>query len=301
MRRSALRLMVAATAFWAALVLAPSASAVGTPAGVSITNQATVSFTDANGNPLQSLSNVVTTVVSQVGGLTVDPDRASTASPGDVVTYAHVVTNTGNGNDTIELSLVDSNGWAATLYRDVNGNQTYEPGVDTLLSDTNGSGGVDTGVLAHDAQLAILVRLTVPAGVANAVVDSLVVTGRSVFDGTRNDTAVDTTTIAAPVLSVVKSVLPAGAQPPGTVLTYTITVTNNGNGVAQNAVLTDPAPTNTTYVAGSITYNGAGRTDSADGDNADFGISNANTVTVQVGSLAAGGGSATVTFQVSID
>src|SRR5512135_1275656 len=152
MTRTAIRLLLPAAAFLTAtLALAPPASAVGTPAGVSITNQATVNFTDANGNPLQSLSNVVTTVVSQVAGVTVDPDRSSTAGPGDVVTYAHVVTNAGNGNDTMELTVADANGWAVVIYRDVNANGSYDPGVDTLLTDTNASGGVDTGVLAHDA------------------------------------------------------------------------------------------------------------------------------------------------------
>src|SRR5881409_4039086 len=71
--------------------------AVGTPAGTTISNQATVNYTDANGNPLTTLSNIVTTTVSQVTSVTVNPNRASSATPGDLVYYAHDVTNGGNG------------------------------------------------------------------------------------------------------------------------------------------------------------------------------------------------------------
>lgn len=294
MKRSDARVLrLALAVVGAVLLLAPPAFAVGTPSGTSITNQATVNFTDANGNALQAQSNVVTTVVSQVAGVIVDPDRSLDASPGDVVTYAHRVTNSGNGNDTIQLTAVSSNGWTVAIYHDVNGNGTYEPGTDVLITDT--------GVLAHDAFWDILVRVTVPPGVANGSVDSVLVTGRSTFNASVTESATDTTTIRAPVLAVAKSVNPAGAQPPGTVLTYQVVVTNNGSGIANTVVLTDPAPVNTTYVPASITFNGAGRTDAADGDNADFGATTANTVTVNIGTLAAGGGTATVTFQVRIN
>src|SRR6185436_5777172 len=71
------------------------ALATGTPAGTTISNQATVNYADNNGNPLTTLSNIVTTTVSQVATVTVDPDRSSNATPGDVIYYAHDVTNGG--------------------------------------------------------------------------------------------------------------------------------------------------------------------------------------------------------------
>jgi uncharacterized repeat protein (TIGR01451 family) len=85
------------------------------------------------------------------------------------------------------------------------------------------------------------------------------------------------------------------------VLTYTVVVTNNGTGAANNVVLTDPIPANTTYQAGTITYNAAARTDGGGDDNADYNATNPGQVTVDIGSLAAAGGTATVTFQVRID
>ncbi len=109
---------------------------------------------------------------------------------------------------------------------------------------------------------------------------------------------IDTT---APTISVVKSVSPAGNQPPGTTLTYTVVVTNSGTGAASSVVLTDPIPANTTYVAGSITQDGAGRSDAADADNADYNVTNPGKVTVTIGALAASGGTTTLTFQMTIN
>jgi uncharacterized repeat protein (TIGR01451 family) len=297
--RLTLHLLVALGVLAAA---AGTALAVGTPAGTAITNQATVTYKDSNGNDLTALSNIVTTTVSQVASVDVSPDNSSSATPGDVLTYAHVVSNLGNGPDTIDLTATSSQGWTVEIYRDVNGNGTYESGTDTLLTDSvaDGDGVPDTGLLAADGTFRILIRVTVPAGASDGTVDVTTVTGTSSFNVGVSESATDTTTIAAPALGAVKSVAPAGNQPPGTALTYTVVVTNNGAAAANTVVMTDPIPANTTYVPGSITYNGAGRTDASDGDNADFGVSTANTVTVDVGGLAAGA-SVTITFQVTIN
>ena len=289
----------------AAILLAAAAAApvlaAGTPAGTNITNQATVNFTDVNGNPLTALSNVVTTTVSQVAAVTVDPDNGPvTVAPGATHYFAHTVTNGGNGADTINLAAVSAGGWTVALYDDVNGNGTYESGTDTLLTDTNADGTPDSGSLAHDGAMHIIVAVTVPAGTADGASDATTVTGTSVFDNTKTDTATDTINTTAPNVAVVKSVLPAGAQPPGTTLTYTVVVTNNGSGAANSVVLTDPIPASTTYQAATITFNAAARTDGADADNADYNVTNAGQVTVTIGTLGAGA-SVTVTFQVKID
>jgi uncharacterized repeat protein (TIGR01451 family) len=131
-------------------------------------------------------------------------------------------------------------------------------------------------------------------------VDVVTVTGTSSFNAAVSDPATDTTTVAAPALAVVKGVAPAGSQPPGTQLTYTMVVTNGGSGSASNVALTDPVPTNTSYVAGSIRQDAAGRTDVSDGDNADYNVTNPGKVTVQIGSLGSGA-STTIEFRVTID
>jgi len=280
--RLALGLLLAVVA----AIATPHAWAVGTPAGTDITNQATVDFADVNGNPLQVLSNVVTTTVSAVEGVDITPAAGQDADPGDLVCYLHTVTNTGNDTDSIDVSTASSMGWTVNVYEDTDSSGDYSVG-DAALVDNNGNGSVDTGDLANDAATTILVCVSVPTDAADAAVDNTTVTVASYNDPGVTDAVTDTTTIQAPTLSVVKSVDPPGDQPPGTTLTYTIEVTNTGTGVAQNVVLTDPIPTYTTYVGGSAST--------------DIGaITATDPVTATIGTLNPGE-MATVTFQVTID
>lgn len=104
---------------------------------------------------------------------------------------------------------------------------------------------------------------------------------------------------------------------PGAILTYIITVTNNGTADAVNMTITDDLDTQIT--AGNISFvtqfeagvtcaaaegiyvNGSScRTNTNDGDNADFDLTTTNEVTVTGLSVAAGGGTATVEFQILI-
>jgi uncharacterized repeat protein (TIGR01451 family) len=298
-----LRLAVAA---FAAAVLATPTWAVGTRATTSITNTARVDFRDVNGNALFQNSNTVTTVVSQVGGVDVAPNNGPiTLAPTDTHYFPHTVTNTGNFDDYVNITAASAGGWPVAIYRDVNNDGIYDAG-DTLLTDSAGDADTtpDSGLLSDagpGSVMRILVAVTVPAGTADGAGDVTTVTGTSVFDNTKVDTATDTINITAPNVSVAKSVSPVGPQPPGTILTYTVIVTNNGTGAANTVVLTDPIPANTTYQAGTITYNAAARTDGGSDDNADFNVTNAGQVTVSIGVLAASGGTATVTFQVQIN
>lgn len=71
---------------------------------------------------------------------------------------------------------------------------------------------------------------------------------------------------------------------PGTVLTYSVTLSVSGNGTANNLAFNDPLPAETNFVPNSITVNGATRTDAVDADNADF---TSNTINVIFGNTAA--------------
>jgi len=301
MSKGTKRLALATAVLAVAALAGPAVLAVGTPAGTPIQNTATVNFEDVNGNPLTEVSNTVTTIVAQVAGVDISPAAlASNADPGDLVCYAHTVTNTGNGSDTIDLTTSSTQSWTGTLYQDLGVVGTYEPGTDTPLTDSGGAAAVDTGVLGDDGSLEIILCVQVPAGTPNGTTDQTTITGTSVFDTGETDAATDTTTIDAPDLTVVKSVVPPGDQPPLTVLTYTIAVTNNGNADATSVVLTDPIPGFTTYQAGTITLDAVGKTDVDGDDEADYNVTNPGEITVSIGTLIPGA-TATVTFQVQID
>jgi len=288
-----------------ALIASPLAQAVGTPAGTPITNQATVTFEDVNGNPLSDTSNPVTTIVSAVGGVSILPTTASSnADPGNLACYLHTVSNDGNETDAIDIVPTGLPAWTVTVYEDTDSDGVYTAGTDIALGDTTGDGAMDTGPLVEDTTMDILVCVAVPAGTTNGTVNTTDVDIASDLFPAETDQAVDTTTVDAPDLTVDKTVSPAGNQPPGATLTYTVTITNGGAGAVQNMVLTDPIPNFTTYVTGSITQDAASRTDGADGDNADYNVTNPGEITVNIGTLAASGGagdSTVITFQVTID
>ncbi len=84
---------------------------------------------------------------------------------------------------------------------------------------------------------------------------------------------------------------------PGATITYAIRAEVRGSGSVSDLVVTDAAPADTTYVAGSLKLDGATLTDAAD---ADAGRSSTSGISVDLGTVS-GGSSRTVTFQVTID
>src|SRR5207245_2298497 len=80
-----------------------------------------------------------------------------------------------------------------------------------------------------------------------------------------------------------------GSPRPSETLTYTLTVTDTGTTAATGVVISDPIPAGTTYLPGTLTSS----------DPTDV-IIEGNPLQVQAGTLAASGGSVTVTFKVQI-
>lgn len=75
----------------------------------------------------------------------------------------------------------------------------------------------------------------------------------------------------------------------GSEVTYKILVNSSGVGNIDNLVITDPTPTDMTYKSNSIIVNNTNHSDANDGvDNTDFGFTNSNTATINLGSFAAG-------------
>jgi len=234
--------------FLFAVVLASSgqAMAIGTAAGTSITNQAYADYKDANGNSLDRVfSNTVTTTVSQVAGIRVEPPTASKTGVIDAdVYYAAGITNDGNGTDTFDFTVVNDQGWTTTIYSDDNGDGLWDPASETTVIS-------DTGSLAADASKKVIVVTAIPAGASGGDSSTVTLTGTSQFDNAVTDAGLYTTTVLAAVLEITKTASPTDPGP-GDEITYAVTGKNIGTATALNVVATDAIPANTTYVADSM-------------------------------------------------
>lgn len=119
------------------LSIAVVVGATGTPAGTIITNTATLNYRDSAGNAMTKIEASVSTTVKQVGGVDVAPAAYSQvdAVSGQVFTYSFVITNTGNGTDTMALALSGvPAGYTASIYRDDNNNGVWDTGENTVVS-----------------------------------------------------------------------------------------------------------------------------------------------------------------------
>jgi uncharacterized repeat protein (TIGR01451 family) len=312
-------------------VLSQTALAVGTGAGIDISNTATVDYSIA-GSSGSVNSNTVTFRVDEKLDVNVTWQDAanvgiSTPDINQVLTF--LLTNTGNGNDSYNLSVQNTLGGdqfdpvLVDIYLDANGNGNFNPGVDTLYIP-----GTNDPVLGADASQTIFVRNNIPASLNGGDIGNSQLTATSNTGsgapglsfpnaGDNNTTAVvgssggsssaiGTYEVTNTTVTLLKSVVISdplgGNQPmPGATLTYSIDVTVTGPGTANSVVITDPLPASTTYTTGSLTLNAASLTDVVDADAGDVSGTTPNTVTVDLGDLTPASPVQTITFEVIIN
>jgi uncharacterized repeat protein (TIGR01451 family) len=238
-----------------------------TAAGTQIKNLATVTYEDAAGNVYSAQSNEAIVTVAQVYTATLGVDSDATAAPGQIVYLPYVLTNTGNGVDTFDLSAangitggdnVDSAN--ITIYNDVNGNGVPDAGEQAISSVTLNANvdNVANLVVAVEVPAAATagqtlgVTLTAQAqegtgtAVAASVTDLSTGGGRDTFNST-NESLITVTGDA--VLVTTKSSVHDIAN---SEISYTITVRNNGNRPATNVVIFDGLPENTTLESAGV-------------------------------------------------
>lgn len=313
------------------------AQAVGTIAGTTITNNVTVGYV-LSGVP-QTISTSSSFIVDRVVNVTVTNNSNPSTAPNQLnVPMSFRVTNTGNAAQRYALQVVsrvtdsfDMNN--VRIFLDNNNNGSLDGG-DTLYVDAG-----TFGDLVSDASFTVMIVSDTPGTVVNgqtAVYDLLATSvdagtltvsvqtagqnsagvdtvfidsaGSAAGDAARDGkhSAAGTYTVGVPsTVSMNKTVLVldqlgGNLAVRGATLRYTITITVTGGGTAQNVVISDPIPVNTTYTAGTLRLNSILLTDIADADAGDVGATTPNTVTVKLGNLTSASPVQTVVFDVKI-
>ena len=193
----------------------------------SVTNKAVI-----DGN--KPTEEVETKVANITGVKSVDK---STAKVGDTLTYTIKLTNSGNGDG--KVTVTDEIPTGTTLVADsITANGSYNEENKTITwTDVK----VEAGKTAE-----VSFKVTINSDTKTSV------TNKAVIDGNKPTEEVETKVAN---ITGVKSVDKSTAKV-GDTLTYTIKLTNSGNGDGKVTV-TDEIPTGTTLVADSITANGS--------------------------------------------
>ena len=228
--------------FWAAallmlgmlLMLGVGQANAAPLAGTSIGNQASATYLDNGGTSRVTVSNSVSTIVSQVSNATLTQSQTKTGAPGQPISFPHTVTNNGNGpeNFTIGTSTLTGNTLAAlpVLYADANCDGVAD----------NATTITTLGPIAPGTQACFVAQGTLnSSGTTNSTFQVTAIstlTGTPTASGSPNtDTAVISNN---GVITVSKSV-DISSGPTGTVVTYTLTYRNTGTTTATGVVLAD--------------------------------------------------------------
>lgn len=336
-----------------ALVGTAPAFAGGTPAGSSIANTATINYNVGGVAQPAINTNTDSFVVDRRVDLTVaEPGNATTVvvpgQAGAVTTFT--LQNTSNAVLDFNLAVAQTTGGTAAhggtdnfdvtapaIFRDTNGNGTYDSGTDTSVTFIDELGidatvtlfvvaNVPTGRATGDVAN---IRLTATAreggaggslgaalsqttGANTAAMDTVFADAAGVADAARDaahsdddDYTVQSATLTLSKTSrVVSDPVNGTTDPkliPGAVVEYCIAVANASGGAAATSVaISDVLPTDVTFVTGSILLNGTvtGATCNADGSaGGSFG---SGTVTGTLATVAAGD-TRTLVFRATVN
>lgn len=265
----------------------------GTPKGTVINNHAYIAFTDSISNqPRDTTSPPVDITVNQSASWDVsvravansfvtnnDKDSTDVSQP---IKFEVRLTNTGNATDTVTLARTSSLPLSWKLYWDadssvsVNGSDSLVVPGDTIKS------------IPQNGSVYFFALDTVGHSVADRSLDTTTYTFTSVHSSA-SGSGYHVTRVKAPVMALSKWVTKQnGRSRPGDTLIYTIKYANNGSGNANNIVITDASPTNTTYITNSVetspdSVTWTSKTDASDADNVTV---SSGSVTVDVGTVS---------------
>lgn len=140
-----------------------SAAGAPTPAGTLITNRARVDYKNMGGEPYEAQSNTVTTTVLVVPGVDISDGVHISSAPGMYVLLHHVLTNTSNAPQVINIDVFNPLGFPYEIFHDTDHDMNLTV-ADALFDDTDGDGLLDTGTMASGSSTPMIVRVWIPAG-----------------------------------------------------------------------------------------------------------------------------------------
>ncbi|MFB6649895.1 DUF7619 domain-containing protein, partial [Bacillus toyonensis] len=252
-----------------------------------IPNSATSSFqyNPPNQPPINrnSTSNIVET---QINATIINPTKSANqqiVNIGDIITYTITVPNNGNISAT-NVSITDP----------IPTGTTFIPNSVTV------NGATQSGVTPTNIPLG-----TIPAGQTTTVTFQVQVTSLPANGTITNEANITftsqpnpseppttTTTTPPPTTTSVRTAIvnPTKTASPqiadiGDIITYTISLQNNGTVPSTNIVLTDPIPNGTTFIPNSVTIDGVSQPNSNPENGISIGTLNPNqakTITFQV-------------------
>lgn len=173
-----------------------------------------------------------------------------TVEPGDTIAYELCYANTGNGNAT-NVVLTDVIPMDTTYVPgSATGSPTYSAATRTLTWNI--------GELTVDVETCVQFKVTVNMAISGVTETPQTFTITNTATLTSREKPALTATATNSLTAFVKPSLtkfadPVGEVMPGDTIKYTVCYGNTGNASLTGAMLTDPIPTNTTYVPGSAT------------------------------------------------
>ena len=230
----------------------------GTPSGTPITETVSVSssVTDPNLTNNSASAADVVALATQADLFTTNTPSATSVAAGSNVTYTQVITNNGPAATTAGMtftqvtppntnfqSMTPPAGWTCGTLPPVGGTGT----ITCTLAGSLALNGTAT------FSLVLQVNAGTPSG--TSITDTATATAANMPPGITTNTA-SATVVVANANSADMAIVKIGSPNPvteGTLLTYTLTVTNNGPASATNVTVTDTLPSAVTYLSTSTT------------------------------------------------
>ncbi|MEZ5465974.1 MAG: hypothetical protein R3F22_12280 [Lysobacteraceae bacterium] len=216
-----------------------------------VINTASVSGQDDAARPVgasdvlltQNLAGAAALHVFKSPDLVTDPDNSNGASEGDLLRYSFVIKNA-NAEDLSAVNLVEPDPLR------------IDTPITCAATTLGGSGfsGLGSGALASlDSVICTAdYTITVADGTLGQVLNSVDATANATIAGAINASAASA--VVVPLPPVADLAIDKQGPPlfqPGTDITFTIVVTNNGPDTAVNTILSDPTPPGLTWLSNS--------------------------------------------------